>query len=78
MGKGITEAGHRLNFLVQHHIVTKEVKTMAMPVQHSKIADATKVISEQGFQGMAEVMQLLMNEAMQVERARYLQAEPYQ
>jgi hypothetical protein len=36
MGKGITEAGHRLNFLVQHHIVTKEVKTMAMPVQHSR------------------------------------------
>ena len=51
---------------------------MAMPVQNSKISEAIKVISEQGFQGMAEVMQLLMNEAMQVERARYLQAEPYE
>lgn len=51
---------------------------MAMPVQNSKISDAIKVISEQGFQGMAEVMQLLMNEAMQVERTRYLQANPYE
>ena len=29
---------------------------MAMPVQNSKISDAIKVISEQGFQGMAEVI----------------------
>lgn len=51
---------------------------MAMPVQHSKLSDAIKVIAEQGFGGMAEAMQLLFNEAMQVERSRYLQAEPYE
>lgn len=51
---------------------------MAMPVQHSKLSDAIKVIAEQGFGGMAEAMQLLFNEAMLVERSRYLQAEPYE
>ena len=51
---------------------------MAMPVQHNKLSEAVKVISEQGFSGMGEAMQLLMNEAMQIERTRYLQAAPYE
>jgi putative transposase len=51
---------------------------MAMPVQHNKLLEAVKVISEQGFAGMGEAMQLLMNEAMQIERSRYLHAEPYE
>lgn len=51
---------------------------MAMPVQHNKLSDAVKVIAEQGFGGMAEAMQILFNEAMCIERSRYLQAEPYE
>jgi putative transposase len=51
---------------------------MAMQVQHSKLSDAIKVIAEQGFGGMVEAMQILFNEAMHVERGRYLQAEPYE
>jgi putative transposase len=51
---------------------------MAMPAQHNKLLEAVKVISEQGFEGMGNAMQLLMNEAMNIERNRYLQAEPYE
>jgi transposase-like protein len=51
---------------------------MAMPVQHNKLLEAVKVISEQGFEGMGNAMQLLMNEAMNIERSRYLQADPYE
>ena len=35
-------------------------------------------IAENGFDGMAKAMQILMNEAMKVERAKYLGAMPYE
>lgn len=52
---------------------------MAMPSnQHNKILEAVEQIAENGFAGMREAMQILFNEAMQIERNRYLGAQPYE
>ncbi len=51
---------------------------MAMKVNDTKISEAVKLISERGFDGMTEAMQILINEAMMVERTRFLQLEPYE
>jgi len=51
---------------------------MAMPTKNTKLMTAVELISEQGFAGMAEAMQILMNEAMLIERNRHLNAEPYE
>jgi putative transposase len=51
---------------------------MAMHVNDSKLISAVELISEKGFAGMCEAMQVLLNEAMRVERNRYLQADHYE
>jgi transposase-like protein len=51
---------------------------MAAHVNNTKLSEVVELISQQGFAGMAEAMQIILNEAMLVERARYLQAEPYE
>lgn len=51
---------------------------MAMRVNDTKLSEAVELIATQGFAGMAEAMTLLVNEAMQIERSRYLQASPYE
>lgn len=37
-----------------------------------------ELLTEHGFDGMANALQILLNEAMEVERAAFLQAEPYE
>ncbi len=39
---------------------------------------AVQLLSENGFEGMANAMQILFNEAMKIERSEYLGAAPYQ
>lgn len=39
---------------------------------------AMELLIENGFAGIADAVSLLMNTAMQIERSRYLQAEPYE
>ena len=51
---------------------------MTTPVNHSNIPNVIERMSEKGFEGMTEVMQLLVNEAMRLERKNHLQAEAYQ
>lgn len=51
---------------------------MAMPVEDSKLFSAVEVISEKGFSGMGEAIELLVNHAMKLERNRYLQVGPYE
>ena len=41
-------------------------------------ADLLELLSEYGFEGMAEAMQLLINEAMKLERCEVLGARPYE
>jgi putative transposase len=51
---------------------------MAMPVNNTKILEAVELIAERGFEGMRDAMQILFNEAMLIERCRYLGVEPYE
>jgi putative transposase len=51
---------------------------MAMQVQNNKLVEAVELVAEKGFQGMLEAMQILMNEAMLIERSRHLQCAPYE
>lgn len=51
---------------------------MAMRVENTKVHEVVELITEKGFSGIVEVMQILFNEAMQIERNRYLQAQPYE
>lgn len=51
---------------------------MAVRVDDTKISDAVELVAEKGFAGMAEAMQILFNEAMLIERNRYLGVNPYE
>lgn len=51
---------------------------MAMRVEDTKLSEAVELIAEKGFEGMREAMQILFNEAMLMERHRYLGTAPYE
>lgn len=51
---------------------------MAMQIKINKLSEAVELITERGFAGMAEAMQIILNEAMQIERNHYLQLQPYE
>ena len=51
---------------------------MAMAVENTKFEEAIKLIFDRGLEGMGPAMQILLNEAMVIERSRYLQTEPYE
>lgn len=42
------------------------------------LSSVLEALSEHGFEGMGAAMQILMNEAMRIERSRFLQATPYE
>lgn len=46
--------------------------------QSTRFTDLLQLLSEHGFDGMAEAIEILMNEAMKLERAETLGAMPYQ
>lgn len=46
--------------------------------QSNEFNAAVQLLSNHGFEGMANAMQILFNEAMKIERTDYLNAEPYQ
>ena len=46
--------------------------------QSNNTHQAVQLLAENGFDGMAQAMQLLINEAMRIERAEYLGAGPYE
>jgi putative transposase len=46
--------------------------------QSNNTHEAVQLLAENGFDGMAQAMQLLINEAMKIERAEYLGAGPYE
>jgi len=51
---------------------------MTHPEQDSAIQAALEALVEDGLDGMAEALQILFNQAMQIERGRFLKAEPYE
>jgi putative transposase len=46
--------------------------------QSNELNEAVQLLAENGFEGMANAMQILFNEAMKIERSEYLNAAPYQ
>ena len=51
---------------------------MASRVNSTELNQAVEMILTQGVEGLNKAFEVLYNEAMKVERSRYLQAEPYQ
>lgn len=50
---------------------------MACHVQDKTIDDVLELLATEGFEGMAQVISLLLNEAMRLERSQHLGAEPW-
>jgi transposase-like protein len=51
---------------------------MTCDVQNTQFNMALELLIDNGFDGMADAISILMNTAMQIERSRYLRAEPYE
>ena len=51
---------------------------MTCRIENNHFDLAMELLIENGFDGVADAVSLLMNTAMQVERSRYLQADPYE
>lgn len=51
---------------------------MTQPVQDSGIYDAVELLKDNGFDGLAEAVTVLLNTAMAAERSEYLGAQPYE
>ena len=51
---------------------------MAEQLNHSKILEAVELIASKGFSGMTEAMEILFNQAMLIERSRYLGVDRYE
>jgi putative transposase len=51
---------------------------MTHPLQSSGCREAIQLLAEHGFDGLAEVIELLLNEVMKIERCEALGAAPYQ
>ena len=51
---------------------------MAQPQQHTPIEQVLELLTEQGSEGFAEALRLLLNLAMLFEREHFLQAAPYE
>lgn len=51
---------------------------MTHPTQFTRCHEAVQLLAEHGFEGLAQVLELLLNEAMKLERCEALQAAPYQ
>ena len=51
---------------------------MAQPVQDNAIYDAVELLKDNGFDGLAEAVTVLLNTAMVAERSDYLGARPYE
>ena len=51
---------------------------MTHQIQSNELDAAVQLLANHGFEGMANAMQILFNEAMKIERSEYLNAEPYQ
>lgn len=48
------------------------------PVNASNLEDLAELLSRDGFEALSDAVACLLNVAMQVERARFLGADPYE
>ena len=50
---------------------------MTHQIQSTDLQGAVQLLADNGFEGMADAIQILFNEAMKIERTQYIGAEPY-
>jgi transposase-like protein len=58
--------------------ITKKGVKMFYQEKNNTIASLMATVSEKGFEGMGEAFQILINEAMKIERGKFLGAMPYE
>lgn len=51
---------------------------MPHQIQSTDLQGAVQLLAENGFEGTADAIQILFNEAMKIELTQYIGAEPYQ
>lgn len=51
---------------------------MTHQMQSNELSEAVQLLADNGFEGMANAMQILFNEAMRLERTEHMGAEPYE
>jgi transposase-like protein len=51
---------------------------MTHPTQFTRFGEAIQLLADHGFDGLAEVLEMLVNEVMKIERSEALGAAPYQ
>jgi putative transposase len=68
----------QFGFLIEVLKHQKRKPPMTHQNQSNEVVEAVQLLAENGFEGMANAMQILFNEAMKLERSEYLGAKPYQ
>ncbi|MBX3435646.1 MAG: hypothetical protein KF847_20200 [Pirellulales bacterium] len=51
---------------------------MTRPLQSTAIDEVVQLLAEHGFDGLADAVTVVLNEAMKIERTRALGAQPYE
>ncbi len=51
---------------------------MTCNIENNQFDSAMELLIANGFNGIADAVSILMSNAMQIERSRYLKAEPYE
>jgi len=51
---------------------------MTCQIENTQFDFAMELLIQNGLDGIADSIAIMMNSAMQIERSRYLQAEPYE
>ena len=51
---------------------------MTHQAHHNEYQQAVELLIENGFEGIAQSLEILLNSAMKIERDRFLKAEPYE
>lgn len=51
---------------------------MTYQVEDTALERVFELLAEEGFDGMSQALEVLLNEMMKVERSRHLQAAPYE
>ena len=52
--------------------------TVTHQMQSNELGEAVQLLADNGFEGMANAMQILLNAAMRLERTEYIGADPYE
>jgi transposase-like protein len=76
----VEQAGHVGSLVGEEQFINEEGPSdMTHPnSEDTPISEALEALVESGLDGMADAMQILFNEAMKIERAGFLRAEPYE